>query len=155
VNASPAIAPGEPNPQNPVPAPPEPPEPPELPTPPEPPEPPEPPAPTPKPSARQPEQASRNSVRTLAGSPKAYAAELVDSTQFSCLNPLWERESGWDPYAVNRSSGAYGIPQALGHGHPYDLGDYRAQIDWGLNYINATYGSPCRAWSFWQAHHWY
>ncbi|MFJ6769989.1 lytic transglycosylase domain-containing protein, partial [Kitasatospora sp. NPDC091257] len=24
-----------------------------------------------------------------------------------------------------------------------------------LNYMNTRYGSPCAAWSFWQAHHWY
>ncbi|MYV93598.1 lytic transglycosylase domain-containing protein, partial [Streptomyces sp. SID1034] len=29
------------------------------------------------------------------------------------------------------------------------------QIKWGLNYMNDRYGSPCGAWSFWQAHSWY
>jgi hypothetical protein len=29
------------------------------------------------------------------------------------------------------------------------------QIAWGLGYVGARYGDPCRAWSFWQAHHWY
>lgn len=47
---------------------------------------------------------------------------------------------------INASSGAYGIPQALGHGHVFDLGDARAQIAWGLNYIrepaNRTSGRP-------------
>ena len=35
------------------------------------------------------------------------------SSQFSCLQPLWNAESGWNVSASNPSSGAYGIPQAL------------------------------------------
>ena len=57
------------------------------------------------------------------------------------LLSLWNQESGWNAYAVNPSSGAYGIPQSLGHGHPYNLGDYKAQIMWGINYIAGRYGS--------------
>ncbi|MYQ43768.1 lytic transglycosylase domain-containing protein, partial [Streptomyces sp. SID4985] len=29
------------------------------------------------------------------------------------------------------------------------------QIKWGLSYMDGRYGSPCQAWSFWQANHWY
>jgi len=61
------------------------------------------------------------------------------------LIPLWNRESGWNDNAVNPSSGAYGIPQSLGHGHPYNLGDYKNQVIWGLNYIDGRYGSPAAA----------
>lgn len=63
--------------------------------------------------------------------------------------------SGWNSYAVNPSSGAYGIPQSLGHGHPYNLGDYQAQIRWGLAYISTVYGSPANAWAHEVAHNWY
>lgn len=77
--------------------------------------------------------------------------------QFGPLQKLWEGESGWNPNAVNPSSGAYGIPQALGKGHPYNLGDGPAQIRWGLKYIKDRYGSPGAAWNFWnkQSPHWY
>lgn len=68
---------------------------------------------------------------------------------------LWTRESGWNPYAVNPSSGAYGIPQALGHGHPYNLGDAKAQIAWGENYIKQRYGNPAAAWAHEQSVGWY
>lgn len=88
-------------------------------------------------------------------SPQAYALSLVGRAQFACLKPLWLRESGWNPYAVNPSSGAYGIPQALGHGHPYALGDYVAQINWGLHYIHSRYGSSCSAWAHSQRTGWY
>ncbi|WP_127820258.1 aggregation-promoting factor C-terminal-like domain-containing protein, partial [Microbacterium sp. CPCC 204701] len=33
--------------------------------------------------------------------------------QFACLVSLWNKESGWNYQAHNRSSGAFGIPQAL------------------------------------------
>jgi len=77
--------------------------------------------------------------------------------QFPPLQALWNEESGWNSYAVNASSGAYGIPQALGKGHPYNLGDYQAQVRWGLAYISSRYGSPSAAYAFENSHtpHWY
>lgn len=71
------------------------------------------------------------------------------------LVSLWNQESGWNANAVNPSSGAYGIPQALGHGHPYNLGDYKAQIRWGLSYIAGRYGNPAGAWAHERANNWY
>lgn len=83
-----------------------------------------------------------------------------DSSQFSCLDAVWIRESNWDPYAENSSSGAYGIPQSLPASKMAAFGsDYSTnpttQIKWGLWYIQQSYGSPCGAWSFWQSHNWY
>lgn len=75
--------------------------------------------------------------------------------QMNSLIPLWNQESGWNDNAVNASSGAYGIPQSLGHGHPYALGDYKNQIIWGLNYIRQRYGSPAGAWAHEEAFNWY
>ena len=62
--------------------------------------------------------------------------------------------------AVNASSGAYGLFQALPGSKMASAGaDWQTspptQIKWGLNYMDTTYGSPCGAWSFWQANHWY
>lgn len=70
---------------------------------------------------------------------------------------LWNQESGWDPDAVNPSSGAAGIPQALGHGNVFGLGwaNAAAQILWGLNYIKQRYGSPSAAWAHEVANNWY
>lgn len=79
-----------------------------------------------------------------------------------CLVPLWNGESGWRWNALNRSSGAYGIPQALPASKMASYGsDYQTnaatQIDWGLAYIDDVYGSPCAAWSKWNSRspHWY
>ena len=80
-------------------------------------------------------------------------------TQFGCLNNIWARESGWR-YNAENASGAYGIPQALPGSKMASSGaDWQTnpatQINWGLGYIKSTYGTPCNAWAFWQAHGYY
>ena len=80
--------------------------------------------------------------------------------QFGCLVNLWQRESGWRTNAQNRSSGAYGIPQALPGSKMAKYGsDWRTnpttQIKWGLGYIAKRYGTPCGAWSNFLSRGWY
>ena len=82
------------------------------------------------------------------------------SSQFSCLDPLWEHESRWSVTAANPGSGAFGIGQALPGSRMASAGpDWQTsaatQITWGLQYIRGTYGSPCAAWSQEQAVGWY
>lgn len=100
---------------------------------------------------------SRTKIRTLNVDSKAkrYAFTLVSSpTQMACLLPLWEKESGWSATSDNPTSSAYGIPQILGlEARTGD--DYKAQVRAGLGYIKHRYGTPCRAWAFWQNHRWY
>jgi Peptidase family M23 len=86
---------------------------------------------------------------------KMMLAAGFGANQWPYLQALWTQESGWNANAVNPSSGAYGIPQALGHGHPYNLGDAAAQIAWGLNYIKGRYGSPQGAEAHERAFNWY
>jgi cell wall-associated NlpC family hydrolase len=83
------------------------------------------------------------------------AAAGWTGTQFVDLFKLWNQESTWDANSVNKGSGAYGIPQALGHGHPFNLGDAKSQISWGLNYIRGRYGDPAGAWAHEQSNNWY
>lgn len=104
--------------------------------------------------------AGRSGTALTVCEAKAYARGRVrGAEQWSCLATLWEGESGWNPWATNPRSKAYGIPQILprAHGHPVPLGDARRQIDWGLAYITRRYGTPCRALDFWRSHtpHWY
>jgi len=102
------------------------------------------------------ERASRSTYRApLTGSPQTIAHAMVlrrgwSESEWNCLNALWTRESGWNVYATNSSSGAYGIPQALPATKMATAGsDYRTnpvtQITWGLGYIATSYGSPCAA----------
>lgn len=99
------------------------------------------------------------------GSAQAIAYELLQARgmgddQYSCLVALWNRESGWNVYAHNPSSGAYGIPQALPGTKMATVGadwktNPRTQIVWGLGYIAARYGTPCGAWASFQNKGWY
>jgi hypothetical protein len=91
-----------------------------------------------------------------SGSPQQIAMSMLGSygwsaSQFSCLDSLWARESGWSATAAN-PDGAYGIPQALPGSKMASAGaDWQTnpatQIRWGLGYIKGLYGSPCGAWS--------
>jgi hypothetical protein len=80
--------------------------------------------------------------------------------QYSCFNFIIMRESKWDVHATNRSSGAYGIPQALpGTKMATIASDWRTnpatQIIWGIEYMKKRYGSPCEAKVFKASHGWY
>jgi hypothetical protein len=95
-----------------------------------------------------------------AGSYQDYAMSKVGGAgEFSCLEHLWGKESGWNPNAQNPSSTAYGIPQFLDStwastGIAKTSDGYR-QIDAGLVYIDERYGSPCGAWAHSQSNGWY
>ena len=83
-----------------------------------------------------------------------------DDSQFSCLENLWNRESGWNYQAENPSSGAYGIPQALPGSKMSSVADDwstnpSTQITWGLGYISGRYRSPCSAWAHSESVGWY
>jgi len=107
---------------------------------------------------------------------KALATRLAgefgwnDQQQLICLDELWTRESGWSQTAINGTSGAYGIAQALGHipgvsvalnrqgdnypppftaanPPPWGNSNPAGQITWGLGYIAVTYTTPCGAWA--------
>ena len=97
--------------------------------------------------------------------PRAVARLMVadrgwSTSQFTCLDKLWQKESGWNYRAVNRSSGATGIPQSLPGSKMASAGsDWRTnavtQIKWGLGYIADRYGTPCNAWAHSVAVNWY
>jgi hypothetical protein len=98
---------------------------------------------------------------------QAYASGAIGGygwggDQYQCLLQLWTMESGWRANALNPSSGAYGIPQALPADKMSAAGpDWRTngdtQIDWGLAYISSRYGTPCGAWGHEMSvyPHWY
>ncbi|MEU9447726.1 transglycosylase SLT domain-containing protein [Streptomyces sp. NPDC048277] len=91
---------------------------------------------------------------------QAMAQQMVASGQYQCFSNIVNHESSWNYRAVNASSGAYGLFQALPGSKMSSVGsDWQTnpatQIKWGLNYMNSRYGSPCQAWSFWQANSWY
>lgn len=98
---------------------------------------------------------------------QAYASSRLSAfgwgqDQMGCLIRLWDHESGWRANAYNSSSGAYGIPQAWPGSKMSSAGsdwmtNQNTQVNWGLDYINRAYGSPCAAWNFEMSHtpNWY
>ena len=97
---------------------------------------------------------------------KAYAKLWINQefgwgeVQYSCLETLWFRESNWNHKATNSTTGAYGIPQSLPGRKMAKFGaDWKTnpatQIQWGANYIDKRYGSPCEALDYFHAHNWY
>jgi flagellar biosynthesis GTPase FlhF len=116
------------------------------------------------------ERASRSSVRDATSfsaqssytvaEVQAMARQMIPADQFQCFSNIVNHESTWNYKASNPSSGAYGLVQALPASKMSSAGadwatNPATQIKWGLSYMNNRYESPCGAWSFWQANHWY
>jgi hypothetical protein len=98
---------------------------------------------------------ARATARAMAASKYGWG-----DSQFSCLNELWNKESGWSYTAGNASSGATGIPQALPGSKMASAGadwatNATTQIAWGLDYIQRGYGTPCAAMAHSSAMNWY
>jgi Transglycosylase SLT domain len=114
--------------------------------------------------------ASTSTGAPAAGTPDPGSAQAIaqgilasmgmGNDQYSCLVALWNRESGWNVYAFNESSGAYGIPQSLPGDKMASAGadwatNPATQINWGLSYIMSRYSTPCGAWEHSESNGWY
>ena len=78
--------------------------------------------------------------------------KVVSNTEYLCINTLWTKENrSWDPYAKNKNSSAFGIPQLLKmkETNPY------LQMDLGYKYIVHRYKTPCKALAFHNKRGWY
>jgi hypothetical protein len=75
--------------------------------------------------------------------PRQYAKAVLSIDQYKCISTLYYKESRWSSRAYNKSSGAAGIPQGksvwLRTASPVE------QVKWGLSYIKARHGTPCKA----------
>ena len=91
----------------------------------------------------------------VSGSCEQWIAQAGVS-DLASARELIRRESGCNPNAVNRSSGACGIAQELPCGKSgCGLGNPVCQIKWMQNYVNARYGGWANAIAWHNAHHWY
>jgi hypothetical protein len=99
--------------------------------------------------------------------------------QSQCASLIFEYEARWNPHATNKTSGAYGLPQAYpasklatwaeakaraaeAAGDSEAAWLYRAwrdnpvvQAEWGVDYMIKRYGSPCAALAFRNGVGWY
>ena len=84
----------------------------------------------------------------------------ISDADFGYVDYIISHESGWNYHAVNRSSGAYGLPQSLPAGKLASAGaDWRdnpvTQLRWANNYAVGRYGSWGGAYRFWVNNHWW
>jgi TP901 family phage tail tape measure protein len=106
-------------------------------------------------------------VGTVATGPVVQMAKQMVSNmwgtgQWGPFNLLEMSEAGWDYTAVNPSSGAGGLAQALppskyppGAWPPSGLESAKIQLEWMMGYIKDRYTDPAGAWAFHQANNWY
>jgi uncharacterized protein YabE (DUF348 family) len=84
------------------------------------------------------------------------AASNIPQESWGYADFMVGKESGWNPNALNKSSGACGLAQALPcskvPGNPMNPVD---SLNWMNGYVNGRYGGWEGAYNFWQAKHWY
>lgn len=84
----------------------------------------------------------------------------IPERDWAAINYIVSAESGWNPHAVNPSSGTYGLGQMQGYNlHYYTKhgakGNPIAQLMGIMDYIHERYGSVAHAVAFRKAHNWY
>jgi hypothetical protein len=111
----------------------------------------------------KPEQAVITETYDLS-SIQQIARHLCDQSfgegQFQYLANIINAESGWNPTAEEKHTGAYGLGQALPASKMASFGaDYRSnpvtQLRWLMAYIQGRYVTPQSAWLFHLIHGWY
>lgn len=80
--------------------------------------------------------------------------QIFGEKEWSAMYKIVQNESNFNPNAVNWRSGACGLFQALPCKKMGGM-ELDNQLKWGVSYIKERYGSPSRAWAFWQSHRWY
>lgn len=84
------------------------------------------------------------------------AASGIPSHEWAYVDSIVTRESGWNPNAVNKSSGACGLGQQLPCGKWAGAwNDPVAALQAMNGYVHGRYGGWAGAVAFWQANHWY
>lgn len=124
------------------------------------------PTPTPTPEPEPAEESSSERVESAPAARPLYtgggsstewmtAAGIAES-DWAYVDYIVGRESGWNPNATNRSSGACGLVQALPcskvPGNGYDPVD---NLRWGNGYATGRYGGWAGAYDFWIANNWW
>lgn len=84
------------------------------------------------------------------------AASNIPQESWGYADFMVQKESSWNPNALNASSGACGLAQALPCSKiPGQWNDPVNVLNWMNNYVNRRYGSWAQAYSFWVANRWY
>ena len=83
--------------------------------------------------------------------PKAYVKATLPLHEYKCALELYTKESNWRPEAKNGSH--YGIPQ--GRSIYLKTASPIAQVQWGMRYSKARYGSMCNALKHFKRWNWH
>lgn len=93
---------------------------------------------------------------------EVFARHGFTGAEWEAAKWIIQKESNWDPTAVNPSSGAFGLFQfnpmggnTLGEYLPDRNPDPAVQADAGARYMRNRYGTPTAAKAWWEQHQWY
>lgn len=93
---------------------------------------------------------------------EVFARHGFTGAEWEAAKWIIQKESNWDPTAVNPSSGAFGLFQfnpmggnTLAEYLPDRNPDPAVQADAGARYMRKRYGSPTAAKAWWEKHEWY
>lgn len=79
----------------------------------------------------------------------------IDEKDYGYTDYIISRESGWNPNAVNNSTGACGLAQSMSERGSSNWNDPVASLRWFKNYCQRRYGSIKQAYDFWISRGWY
>lgn len=115
-------------------------------------------------------------TQTASAAPRAFSgggnketwlrASGIPENQWSYVDSIVSRESGWNPCAYNpgrsdcsaNPTSACGLAQSLPCGKQSKYGHWTdpvANLKWQYEYVTARYGGYPQAVAFWNANHWY
>ena len=87
---------------------------------------------------------------------KGKVVERFGESEWQPFYEIIMRESGWNWQARNKSSGAFGLGQALPASKMGELGKSpEGQIEWVIAYISDRYDTPSSALYWHNSHNWY
>jgi len=95
--------------------------------------------------------APTHTLGQIKQSPKAYAKANLPYDEYKCALTLYTKESNWRSEARNGQH--YGIPQ--GRSIYLKTADPVAQVEWGIRYSYARYGSMCNALKHFKKWNWH
>ena len=101
--------------------------------------------------------AAASTTRAVTGDKKSWMiAAGIPESDHQYVDYIVHKESTWNPNAVNPSSGACGLAQALPCSKMgANWNDPVVALKWQLNYVTKRYGGYQGAYSFWLANGWY
>lgn len=103
-----------------------------------------------------PKQAQASPVSVTGTKSDWLRASGIPESQWQYVDYIVSKESSWNPNAVNKSSGACGLAQALPCSKiGANWNDPVVALKWQYNYVNARYGGYAGAYNFWLKNKWY